>query len=143
MQRRWYSAFPKFVCARLRLKVSDKYQRPLQPPDLHSQSHNTRIPIPPQDYSLIPPSPLLPVHPAKSRNPNLHLHRSHIVHPSTSSSSRPSPFRGPRNGTDYFRVAHFQVRAPVRSSLGGDLGRYAPQLVPAPTVKAEKREGVG
>lgn len=51
--------------------------------------------------------------------------------------------RRPRDRADDFRVAHFEIGAPVRGGARGDVGGTAAEFVPAAAVEAEEGEGVG
>lgn len=111
---------------------------------LLARARSQSPPAPPKKRSKNSPvSPSLPPPlSAKASEPNLDLYcRFAIIPPRPPSSS--SSFGRARNRADDFGVAHFQIRGAIRGGLRADLCADAPQLVPAPAVKAEKREGVG
>ena len=112
----------------------------LHHPNLPKHNNTNFKENPKQKYSLITPSPPLPLNPTKTRNTDLNSHPRLITFFITSDSLL---LRRPRHGADYFRVPHFEVGGTVCGGLSADLGGEATELVPSAPIKTKKGKGVG
>lgn len=93
-----------------------------------------------QGYVLIALLPFFAISSRESRDADFDGYYTIASHASLSSTLC---LVGTGDGTDDFRVADLEVGGAVCGWLDGDGGGETTQLVPAPPIEAQEREGIG